>query len=165
MTTFPFALDKAKIDRNLWDKVQSINLDLIIDRMIIKHSWTEEKTSKAVKDYRHFLYISQLGEQAITPTGDVDDIWHEHILHTNKYAIDCEKSFGKFLHHFPIPAKWPTNQPTSSFEVECTGTTNCATTECTSDCSPRLPDYDNPIVLQNKECLRLAELKIRYNLS
>jgi len=28
-------------------------------------------------------------------------VWHAHILDTNAYAPDCEKVFGKFLHHFP----------------------------------------------------------------
>lgn len=167
MNTFPFALDKAQIDINLWYKIQELNLDLITDRMIIKHGWSEEKTTKAIKDYRSFLYMSQFIEQAITPTGVVDDIWHEHILHTNKYTIDCEKIFGKFLHHFPTPAKWTTNQPTNSFEASCDGpgTSNCGVNECTSDCSPRIPDYDNPTALINKESIKFSELKIKYNLS
>ena len=28
-------------------------------------------------------------------------MWHYHILDTEAYAVDCEKAFGRFLHHFP----------------------------------------------------------------
>lgn len=167
MNSFPFALNNAQIDNSLWEKIQTLNLELIVDRMIIKHGWTEDKTEKALKDYRYFLYMSQMVEQAITPTGDVDDLWHEHILHTNKYAIDCQKLFGKFLHHFPTPAKWTINEPANSLDASCDGpgTSNCGVNDCTSDCSPRMPDYDNPTALQNKESIQFSELKIKYNLS
>lgn len=37
----------------------------------------------------------------MTPSEPLDDIWHAHILDTKKYAEDCDKIFGKFLHHFP----------------------------------------------------------------
>jgi hypothetical protein len=32
---------------------------------------------------------------------DVDEFWHTHILQTMKYADDCQKVFGTFLHHNP----------------------------------------------------------------
>ena len=32
---------------------------------------------------------------------DVDEFWHAHILHTRKYAEDCQNVFGSFLHHNP----------------------------------------------------------------
>jgi hypothetical protein len=31
----------------------------------------------------------------------VDTFWHFHILDTVKYAADCERVFGYFLHHNP----------------------------------------------------------------
>jgi hypothetical protein len=31
----------------------------------------------------------------------VDKFWHGHILDTMKYAEDCQRVFGYFLHHFP----------------------------------------------------------------
>jgi len=40
-------------------------------------------------------------EETLAPSKDVDRFWHGHILDTLKYAEDCEKVFGYFLHHFP----------------------------------------------------------------
>ena len=39
--------------------------------------------------------------ETIAPSKDVDKFWHGHILDTLKYAEDCERVFGYFLHHFP----------------------------------------------------------------
>ena len=35
------------------------------------------------------------------PDIDVDWYWHAHILHTKRYAEDCRRYFGYFLHHEP----------------------------------------------------------------
>lgn len=37
-------------------------------------------------------------------TQRVDCVWHAHILHTKRYAQDCEWFFGYFLHHTPNEA-------------------------------------------------------------
>ena len=35
------------------------------------------------------------------PDKDVDKYWHAHILDTMRYAEDCQRYFGFFLHHIP----------------------------------------------------------------
>jgi hypothetical protein len=99
-------LDTKSSNPVLWENIQQINFELIKDRMIFKHHWSEEMTNLSIKEYMVFLYLTQVCEQPISPSKEVDEIWHEHILHTNKYENDCYKTFGKFIHHFPTPAKW-----------------------------------------------------------
>ncbi len=38
-----------------------------------------------------------------TPEGrdDLDQFWHQHILDTPKYAADCNRLFGRMIHHNP----------------------------------------------------------------
>jgi len=54
------------------------------------------------KWYKRFLYLTMRhpGKQIVIPEV-LDVFWHHHILDTRKYADDCEKVFGQFLHHFP----------------------------------------------------------------
>lgn len=99
-------LETRYVHPELMEKIKQINLALIRDRMIIKHGWSEEKTDDAIAAYRKFLYLTQVFEESLSPTSEIDEIWHEHILHTNKYAIDCHKTFGRFLDHFPTPVAW-----------------------------------------------------------
>jgi hypothetical protein len=46
------------------------------------------------------MVLSKLGH-IIVPSKDVDEIWHNNILHTKEYASDCKRFFGHFLHHAP----------------------------------------------------------------
>lgn len=100
------APEETLFNTELWSKILKLNLALVRDRMIIKYAWAEQRTDEAISAYRQYLYLTQVYGRPIAPTSDVDEIWHQHILHTNKYAIDCKTVFGRFLHHLPTPSKW-----------------------------------------------------------
>lgn len=105
-TLFDPAVEARYFNHDLWSKIMALDLILIRDRMLIKYNWEEPRTDEAILAYRQYLYLTQMFGKPIAPTSDVDEIWHQHILHTNKYALDCKKVFGKFLHHLPNPSKW-----------------------------------------------------------
>ena len=60
------------------------------------------KADEVERWYRRFLFLNfKHRDRSIVPTKTIDQFWHQHILDTQKYAADCEKIFGFFLHHFP----------------------------------------------------------------
>ncbi|GGC12444.1 glycine-rich domain-containing protein [Pseudoduganella buxea] len=64
--------------------------------------WTLEQANAVEFEYRRFLYLmKKFPNEQTAPLQDVDTFWHYHILDTLKYAADCDKVFGYFLHHFP----------------------------------------------------------------
>jgi hypothetical protein len=64
--------------------------------------WTKAKTKQALARYLMFLSLIYLyPNQPIVPTAEIDHVWHQHILDTDKYAADCQMLFGEFIHHFP----------------------------------------------------------------
>lgn len=64
--------------------------------------WSLERASAVEREYRRFLYLmKKFPNESTAPPIDVDTFWHYHILDTVKYADDCERVFGYFLHHFP----------------------------------------------------------------
>lgn len=66
------------------------------------NAWTREQVDAVEFEYRRFLRLMKIFPHEHTaPRVDVDRFWHCHILHTKKYAADCETVFGYFLHHFP----------------------------------------------------------------
>ncbi|MCX7570899.1 glycine-rich domain-containing protein-like [Tumebacillus sp. DT12] len=66
------------------------------------HGWTLEKADAVGEVYRCFFYLNlKFPERYLVPTKDIDLFWHQHILDTQKYAEDCQRVFGKILHHFP----------------------------------------------------------------
>lgn len=66
------------------------------------HGWTRAKADRMGIEYKRFLMLmAKYPQQIIVPSRDVDRFWHAHILDTLKYAQDCDRIFGYFLHHFP----------------------------------------------------------------
>lgn len=64
--------------------------------------WSRETVDRLETEYKRFLtLLVKYPDAVIAPTKEVDAFWHGHILDTMKYAEDCERVFGYFLHHFP----------------------------------------------------------------
>lgn len=56
----------------------------------------------AERTYRQFLTLhAEHPERTLVPNELIDLVWHFHILDTRKYAEDCDRIFGYFLHHDP----------------------------------------------------------------
>ncbi|HJV84401.1 MAG TPA: hypothetical protein VJ698_02915 [Noviherbaspirillum sp.] len=66
------------------------------------YGWSSEQADHFEREYKRFLaLVVKYPEETIVPSASVDKFWHAHILDTMKYAADCEKVFGYFLHHYP----------------------------------------------------------------
>lgn len=83
------ALDLAPIKFKLMDSEEG-------------QGWSREYADYMEMEYKRFLtLLVKFPDASIAPSKDVDKFWHGHILDTLKYAEDCNKVFGYFLHHFP----------------------------------------------------------------
>lgn len=84
-----FALDLDPIKVKLMDKKEG-------------QGWTRAQADRYALEYRRFLaLLARFPDEPIAPDTNVDKFWHGHILDTMKYAADCDRVFGCFLHHFP----------------------------------------------------------------
>jgi hypothetical protein len=85
--------------------IQALDLDPIKLKLTDPEEgqgWSREHTDRMELAYKRFLtLLVKFPDETIAPTKDVDKFWHAHILDTMKYAADCERVFGYFLHHFP----------------------------------------------------------------
>jgi hypothetical protein len=67
-----------------------------------KYGWTNDFTNSVVNEYWRFLYLHKCyPDIAIVPGAAIDEVWHDHILHTKSYIAFCAKYFGDYLHHEP----------------------------------------------------------------
>ena len=63
---------------------------------------TKTQLSELIDEYLKFMRLMQLFPLLrFSPSGIVDQVWHEHILFTREYRIFCKKHFGKYLNHAP----------------------------------------------------------------
>jgi hypothetical protein len=86
------------------DLQEGLDLSHIVGKVQERQGWSGNYTTRVQEEYLRFLYLVGRGVNAI-PSPAVDEVWHQHILTTSQYARDCERLFGRFVHHFPSYTK------------------------------------------------------------
>ncbi|MDE2399464.1 MAG: hypothetical protein KGL67_00385 [Patescibacteria group bacterium] len=86
--------------------IKNMNLDNVLGRLQQPAprgmGWTNDEATEADKWYRRFLLISlKYPGLGIVPSGQIDELWHAHILDMRKYEQDTTQIFGKVLYHKP----------------------------------------------------------------
>lgn len=83
--------------------IDNIDFSMIINKMVTRDDWLEDEALAVCKMYRNYLFLQKKYKDQfeLPPSEEIDEFWHQHILDTKKYHIDCEAIFGKYLHHYP----------------------------------------------------------------
>ncbi|MFC0135252.1 hypothetical protein CR105_20925 [Massilia eurypsychrophila] len=81
--------------------IAALDLTPIKQKLMVQSgtAWSAEKADAVEAEYRRFLYTMKIcpGAEA-APTAEVDRFWRVHIVETKRYAQDCERALGFFLH-------------------------------------------------------------------
>ena len=78
-----------------------LDMSLVISKLEIE-GYEKDFLVQSELEYKRFLILSKkYPDEFLVPTKSIDLIWHAHILFTKKYHEDCDKIFGKYLHHMP----------------------------------------------------------------
>lgn len=87
---------------------ESLDLNSVRDALMEKQSWTRERADAARVEYVRFLTLLRMKPGfMLVPwpnaegQDDLDQFWHQHILDTAKYSADCNRLFGRMIHHNP----------------------------------------------------------------
>ncbi len=95
------------IKKGIDEDIASINLEMVKMKLMEPSegiNWNSEQADDAEIEYKRYLHLTRhfpYPLHAIVPNKIMDTMWHYHILDTKAYFMDCEKTFGKYLHHFP----------------------------------------------------------------
>lgn len=90
----------------LWDKVRAYQIDdpdsplKFSDRLAKENLWDKEFTLRAIEEYKRFMFLAAVGREPVTPSLEIDEVWHLHMLYTREYHKFCGV-LGKFVHHGP----------------------------------------------------------------
>jgi len=82
-------------------KIQAMNLEPVIFKLVREYGWSLEKAFLVEAQYKTFLFMTFTLSEAVVPNQDIDEMWHNHILDTRLYALHCREVFGRFIDHFP----------------------------------------------------------------
>ena len=71
-------------------------------RLAAENGWSPAHAEAVAHEYRRFLYLVAKAGEPLTPSDDVDQAWHLHLLHSRHYwEVLCAQILGRPLHHEP----------------------------------------------------------------
>lgn len=98
----------TKEQQTLWDTIRNFEIDdpnsslTFTNRLARENGWKMEYAIRAVHEYKKFIYMLCIAEHPLTPSDQVDQVWHLHLLYTESYWIDfCQNTLGRQIHHGP----------------------------------------------------------------
>ncbi|MEO0586403.1 MAG: hypothetical protein AAF078_02075 [Planctomycetota bacterium] len=64
--------------------------------------WPIEYALRAIVEYKRFVYLACVAGHSVTPSDQVDHVWHLHLVYTRSYWEQmCGEVLGRPLHHGP----------------------------------------------------------------
>ena len=95
-------------ESKLWEKVKSFRIDdplsefTFTDRLARENDWDTSFSTRVVMEYKRFMFLICVAKHPLTPSDEVDQAWHLHLLYTESYWKDfCEKTLGRSIQHGP----------------------------------------------------------------
>jgi hypothetical protein len=92
----------------LWQKIKRFELDdpqsalTFTDRLARENGWSLEYAMETVLEYKKFMFLLCVADHPLTPSDQVDQVWHLHLLYTESYWVSfCEHTIGRKIHHGP----------------------------------------------------------------
>jgi hypothetical protein len=81
-------------------------------RLARDNAWNLKYTRRVVEEYKKFMFLAVAAGHEVTPSEQVDQAWHLHLIYTRSYWDDfCGQVLGRPIHHGPTKGG-PTEQET-----------------------------------------------------
>ncbi len=95
-------------DNPLWQKMTHFQLDdpesdfPFTYRLARENGWSLEFSLRAIEEYKRFMYLICISDHPLTPSDQIDQVWHLHLLYTESYWQEwCRDTLGRDIHHGP----------------------------------------------------------------
>lgn len=95
-------------EQKLWDEIREFELDddeavyTFSDRLAKENGWSKGFALRAIEEYKKFIFLICTSHQPRTPSDEVDQVWHLHLLYTRSYWNDfCGLVLKREIHHGP----------------------------------------------------------------
>jgi hypothetical protein len=71
-------------------------------RLARENGWTRPFAGRMMEEYRRFVYLAMTAGHPVSPSEQVDEVWHLHLTYTRSYWEEmCGRVLGRPLHHEP----------------------------------------------------------------
>ena len=71
-------------------------------RLARENGWSRDFAERVIVEYRRFVFLALAAGHPVTPSDQVDQVWHLHLLYTRSYWHRfCGQTLGGRLDHGP----------------------------------------------------------------
>ena len=71
-------------------------------RLAHENRWSPEFADRVIGEYKRFCYLAVRAGHEVTPSDQVDQVWHLHLTYSRDYwQLFCPEVLGCELHHGP----------------------------------------------------------------
>lgn len=91
-----------------WNRLLAVDLDAADSalpfsaRLARDNGWPRDFAARAIEEYRKFCFLVVHAGHAVTPSDEVDQVWHLHLLYSRHYwEALCRDALERPLHHGP----------------------------------------------------------------
>jgi len=107
-TTAPRSEQSTAEQRRLLDRIRAFAFDEaevafpFAARLARENCWSRRYAERAIEEYRRFMFLAVAAGHPVTPSDQVDQVWHLHLLYTRSYWDEfCGAVLGEPIHHGP----------------------------------------------------------------
>lgn len=94
--------------QNLLERILAFRLDEpqaelpFTTRLSREQAWPHVFAGQVIEEYKRFIALAMLAGHPVTPSEEVDQAWHLHLVYTRSYWHDlCRDILNHDLHHGP----------------------------------------------------------------
>ncbi len=78
------------------------NSQMFLRRLARENRWSLSYAQRVIEEYRRFMFLAIVAGHPVTPSEEVDQAWHLHLMYTRSYWDEfCRQVLGKPIHHEP----------------------------------------------------------------
>lgn len=101
-------MDRTPEAIGLWKRIEDFSVDVgdeqltFCRRLARENGWGEAFAQRVFDEYKRFLFLACEAGHRVTPSDEVDQAWHLHLVYTESYWKHlCEDVLHRPLHHGP----------------------------------------------------------------
>ncbi len=94
--------------QELWSMIRSFDIDggpsslTFSKRLARENGWSHGYAQRVIDEYRKFVFLCMTSGHKCTPSDEVDQAWHLHMIYTESYWLRfCGEILPRPLHHGP----------------------------------------------------------------
>ena len=95
-------------EQQLYARIQHFSFDAGDERLTFarrlarENGWSHEFAQRAIDEYRRFMFLAMAAGHPVTPSDQVDQVWHLHLTYTRGYWDRfCGEVLESPIHHGP----------------------------------------------------------------